>query len=177
MKEQSPKKFKVVHLALLLAMGLFAALVVTTVNDDYDESTHAWAEEEHNSRRHFGLQIDLRGQLAENIVLVEDTLNHYAAMAFEQALTDRHEWGLNICCDDSPERVFQLWAELAFDKGGDRLALLNQLYDSDLLQVDIRESNKELVVGVADLSLPVPGHPEQVVHLDNIGFNLRTPVI
>ena len=177
MKDQSPKKFKVVHVALLLAMGLFGALVFTTINDDYDESTNAWAEETERSRRHYGLQLDLRGELAENIVLVEDTLNHYAAMAFDQAVTDRHEWGLSVCCEDSPERVFQLWAELAFDKGGDRMAMLSHLHDSEYLQLDIREANQELIVGVAALSLPVPGHPEQIVHLDNIGFNLRTPII
>ena len=126
----------------------------------------------------YKVQVDIRGNLAGleyDHVLVADTLSHYASGAIPQGDGYEAKWEMSYCCEEEKENpeVFQWWAEYGFSHPGDRLELLNQLMETDMLDVEFTDFQEGTLVGIVHARLPIPGQ-ENVLDLPSMAFNFRT---
>lgn len=170
MKSKSPKA------ALFVALCLFGGLMYI-MNPVKKEEPMIMVD---TFERHpFRVQVEMRGfleNLAFDHILVGDTIAHYASAALPEGKGFTADWTMNYCCEEQEENpeAFQWWAEFGFSKGGDRMALLKRLSETDLLQLEFSELTDDgTLVGIAHANLPIPGR-EGVLELSSVAFNFRT---
>lgn len=170
------------RLALLFALAIFTTLGFVMVNSG---NLRLYKPEEVNNRMVHLVQLDVRGDLINDHVVVQDTLSHYMAQALPATGNLSSNWEMNYCCDE-PElyasnedqaRVFQWWGEFSFDNSVAQEAFLRQLLTSDQVNIDRYEYQDGILVGIASANLPVPGPAEGIVELQEIRFNLRTTAV
>ena len=136
---------------------------------------------ETQDRRNYRVQLDVRGDLANDHKVVRDTLNHYLAIALPEDRDLSANWELNYCCEDkklfalkeAPTRIFQWWGDFEFGNSENQLAFVRQLIGSDRIQIDRFQYEHGVLAGIASAQLPIPGQ-EGSITLEGVKFNLRT---
>lgn len=162
-----PMKRKSTPRAFLIALLLFGGLIYLS------DPVVPPVEEESDSAR-YRLQVELRGGLEYDHVLVADTLARYTVASLPGGEGGAARFELNSCCsglEDDPG-LFQWWAEIGFSKSADRFQLLQGLASSDLLDLDFRSWQDGVLVGVVAAHLPLVGG-EGTLELRDVAFNVR----
>lgn len=176
------KKQKQARLALLFALVIFGTL--GTIMVDSGKFRYENPEQE-NTRRQYQVQLDIRGDLLNDYVLVQDTLSHYMTEALPDEGNLSSIWEMNYCCDDpnlyaaneDPARVFQWWGEFDFENALSHEAFLKELLSSQQIQIENFDYQNGTIAGIASAQLQVPGHSEGVIEFQQVKFNLRTTLI
>ncbi len=167
------------RLSLLFALGIFVTLGFVMFNSG---NLRLEKPEEINPRRVHHVQLDVRGDLVNDHVVVQDTLSYYASEALPESGNLSANWEMNYCCEEpllyaaneDQARVFQWWGEFSFENAVAQEAFLKELLTSKQVQISRYAYQDGILVGIASARLPVPGPTEGVVELHEIRFNLRT---
>lgn len=176
------KKQKQARRALLFALIIFGTLGIIMVDSGKLRYENP---EQVNQRRQYQVQLDVRGDLINDFVLVADTLSHYMTQTLPEKGNLGSIWEMNYCCDDpklyatneDQVNVFQWWGEFDFENALSYKAFLNELLSSKQIQIENYDYQNGTIAGIASAQLPVPGLSEGVVELQQVKFNLRTTLI